>query len=293
VPKILITGANSFVGRNFIKHSQFKDIDEVSLLKAKPETIDFGRYDVVLHLAAIVHRSDKIPADKYFQVNRDLCLSVAKVAKSSGVKHFIFLSSSNVYGNQNSDTVFTEDSLCNPEDPYGKSKYEAELLLNKLGSSDFTISIIRTPIVYGEGVKANMLNIIRLIDTFPVLPFKGIINKRSITFVENLVSMIDKIIETRSSGTFLITDDKPLSTTELVKYISKYLGKKILLFKLPGFIVSALTCISPRKMNSLFGSSILDNSKSRRDLNFNPPVSTEEGIKRMVLHYNAMKSAGN
>ena len=290
--KVAIVGANSFIGQNFIRYSINKDVKEIDVLNTPPGNIDFKNIDVVIHLAAIVHRSEKISADEYFKINRDLAVDVAKHSKNNGVKHFIFLSSSSVYGNPKISSVYKEDSICYPDDFYGKSKYEAEILLKDLGSDDFIVTIIRTPIVFGEGVKANMLNLIKLVDSFPVLPFKGVDNKRSITYVENLVSMLDKIIKSRSSGTYIITDDKPLSTTELVQYISANLEKKVFLFKFPSFIIRALTYTFPRKMNSLFRSSILDNTFSKKVLNFTPPVSSEEGIKKMVLHYKTLKRAG-
>ena len=96
--KIMIVGERSFIGRNFIKYSQFRSVEEVSLLDRQPGEIDFSPYDIVIHLAAIVHQSRSIPKEKYFKVNRDLCLEVAVKAKNDGVKQFIFMSTSKVYG---------------------------------------------------------------------------------------------------------------------------------------------------------------------------------------------------
>jgi UDP-glucose 4-epimerase len=164
--KVLITGANSFVGTNFRKYSKYEDCDEISLHENKPETIDFGRYHVILHLAAIVHQSKKIPESEYYRVNRDLCLSVAEYAKKAGVKQFVFLSTLKVYGEFINDSQLRdENSPCFPDDAYGKSKYEAEIGLKKMVSENFIVSIIRTPLIYGEEVKANMGNIIKLVDS--------------------------------------------------------------------------------------------------------------------------------
>src|SRR5664280_1337214 len=96
--KILITGANSFIGTNFRRISKYQNIEEVSLKENSPDEIDFSQFEIVLHLAAIVHQSKKIDAEEYFYVNRDLCLRVAEQAKRAGVKQFIFLSSIKVYG---------------------------------------------------------------------------------------------------------------------------------------------------------------------------------------------------
>ena len=166
--KVLITGANSFVGTNFIKYSQFRDTEEISLLNKRPEDIDFEKYDVVLHLAAIVHQSKKITEAEYFRVNRDLCLRVAEHAKKRGIRQFVFLSTLKVYGEfVNGSDLRNEDSECFPDDAYGRSKYSAEIELKKLEDEHFILSIIRTPLVYGEGVKANMINLVKLVDLFP------------------------------------------------------------------------------------------------------------------------------
>ncbi len=232
--KILITGADSFVGKNYIENSVNKDVEEISLFDNKPEDIDFSKYDVIIHLVAIVHQSKTIHEDQYYKINRDLCVNVAEHAKKAGVKQFIFLSSVKVYGAfiPNSGP-WNEDSKCVPEDSYGKSKYEAEIALKQLEESNFIVSIVRTPLVYGAGVKANMLNILRLLNKFPILPLAKVNNKRSFTSAGNLVAFIDRIIEKKASGIFIAMDEKPLSTTDLVNYISKYLNKKIFLFRMP------------------------------------------------------------
>jgi nucleoside-diphosphate-sugar epimerase len=284
--RILITGANSFIGTNFRKFSRFRDIEEISLLENKPENIDFTGYDIVLHLAAIVHQSKKISEEIYFSVNRDLCLKVAEQAKKGKVKHFIFLSTVKVYGDFASETsIWNEDSICIPGDSYGKSKLEAEIGLRKLQNSDFAVSILRTPLVYGEGVTANMNSLIRLIETVPVLPFNKVYNKRSFTYIENLVGFIDQIILKKSSGVFIAIDGKAISTTELLNYISKHLGKRIILFKLPGIIIRIGKSIIPRIFDRLYGSLEVDNTKTLKDLDFKPPFTTDEGIRRMILAY--------
>lgn len=284
--KILITGANSFVGTNFRKFSQYRDIDEVSLLDKKPEDIEFGIYNVVLHLAAIVHQSRKIGEEEYFRVNRDLCLRVAEHSKKCGIRQFIFLSTLKVYGGFVKGTSLrNEDSECFPDDAYGKSKYAAEIDLKKLEDEHFTVSIIRTPLVYGEGVKANMISLVKLVDLFPVLPFGKIENRRNFTYAENLVGYIDRIIEKSASGVYIIMDNKAHSTTELVNNIADSLGKKVYLFKTPQILLRLCSFFVPNKLDRLFGSLEFENTKTRKELDYNPPFSTQDGIKRMVLFY--------
>src|SRR4030042_4540871 len=100
--RILITGAGSFIGRNFIKYSKNKNVEEVSLMGRKPEQIDFKKYDIVIHLAAYVHQSRSVNEDEYFRINRDLSLEVAKCAKKQGIKQFLFMSTVKVYGDTDS-----------------------------------------------------------------------------------------------------------------------------------------------------------------------------------------------
>ncbi len=288
--KILITGANSFLGRNFIRHSRFNQIDEVSLIENKPEDVNFSRFDVVIHLAALVHQSKKTPEFLYFRINRDLCLKVAENAKKSGVRQFIFLSSVKVYGDQDYNSgIITEESPCHPTDSYGKSKFEAETGLRLLETDKFIVSIIRTPLVYGDGVKANMLNLIKLVEKFPILPFRDIENKRSMTFVKNLVGFIDRIIELKSSGTFIAIDQTSLSTTELVMHISSYLNKKVILIRLPIFLLKIAKLIFPSIFMRLFGSLVFDNQKTLEKLSFKPQFSAEEGLRDMVEAYRINK----
>jgi UDP-glucose 4-epimerase len=289
--KVLITGSNSFVGNNFRKYSKCRDVEEISLLDNKPEEINFDKYDVVLHVAAIVHQSDKISDDEYFRVNRDLCLRVAEASKKAGVKQFVFLSTLKVYGEfVKPNELRNENSECFPDDAYGKSKYAAETGLKKIEDSDFTVSIVRTPLVYGEGVKANMLNLVKLVETLPVLPFDKIANRRNFSFAENLVGFIDRIIEMEASGVFIAMDELSVSTTSLIKYISNSLGKKTYLFKLPDICFKIGRVFVPRAIDRLCGSAEFDNSRTKEILNFTPHFSTEEGINKMVKYYLVSKN---
>lgn len=284
--KVLITGSKSFVGTNFISHSKFNKIDEVSLFNYEPGKIDFKEYDVILHLVAIVHQKATIPEAEYLRVNRDLTLQVASEARQAGVKQFIFLSTVKVYGAfRTSSEPWNESSDCFPEDAYGRSKYEAEKSLRALEDESFTVSIVRTPLVYGEGVRANMKSIVSLVRRSFILPFKDIRNKRNFTSAENLVAFIDRIIELRASGTFIAMDKEAISTSDLVKMISENLGKKIFLFKTPGFVICIGMKLIPSFFDRLYGSYEMDNSETLRVLSFNPPLTTREGISRMIKSF--------
>ncbi|MBK7132476.1 MAG: NAD-dependent epimerase/dehydratase family protein [Bacteroidales bacterium] len=284
--KVLIVGTNSLIGANFLELSQNQIVREVSVISETPENIDFNDVSTVLHLSAIVHKSKKISDSEYFHVNRDLCKRTAVQAKAAGVKQFIFLSTVKVFGKYIPGNIaWNENSICIPEDSYGLSKYEAELSLKKLEDKDFTVSIIRTPIVYGKGVKANMLKLVQLVEKFPFLPFRNVNNNRHFTYIGNLVGFIDRITEIKASGTFIAMDDKGISTSELVSYLSIFLNRKTLLFKLPNFILKGGVYFIPEAFDPLYSSFYIDNSKTKEILNYTPPFSIEDGLKRMIDFY--------
>lgn len=291
MPRILITGADSFVGTNFKRYSRYMNVEEVSLFTNKPEDINFSQFDVVLHLVAIVHQSKTISEKEYFKINKNLSLRTAEEAKKAGVKQFIFLSTVKVYGEFNPESgPWTENSKCYPDDPYGKSKYEAETELRKLEDNDFIVSIIRTPLVYGKDVRANMLSIMKLVDTMRILPFGNVNNKRSFTYTKNLIGFIERIIEKRASGVFIAMDTEPLSTTELIKLIAKHLDKRVTLVTIPLLLIKLGKILMPKISERLFGSFEMENSQTLKHLDFVPQYSTEEGIKEMVKAYLEQKN---
>lgn len=284
--RILVIGKNSFIGKNFEKYSVFKDINFVSIREKKIEDIDFKNYDIVLHLAAIVHQTRKIEEQEYFRINRDLCLEVAQSSKKNGVKQFVFLSTIKVFGNQAKESIIlNENSICLPNDAYGKSKYMAELGLKEIEDESFKVAIVRTPLVYGEGVGANMLKMINLVQNFFILPFGNIKNRRSMTYVGNLVGFIDRIIEKQVSGIFIAQDTNPISTTELTILIAEALSRKIKLIVIPRFLLKFVSLLFPNLTIRLFESLEFDNTFTKEFLEYIPEVSTNEGIKRMVESY--------
>jgi nucleoside-diphosphate-sugar epimerase len=282
--KILITGQRGFIGTNFRQYSRFYDIERVSVSEKDVHKINFSGYDAVVHLAALVHRKKRIPEHEYFRINHSLSLNLAEAAKKAGVKHFIFLSTVKVYGETNPGTgAWNEVSECRPADAYAKSKLAAEKALLKLEDGSFTVAVVRTPLVYGAGVRANMLDMVKVIEWSKILPFGNLSNRRNFTSVENLAAYIDRIIEIRASGIFIAMDKEAISTTELVQMISSGLGKHRILLNMPGFLQWSGSLFFPGYFESLFGSCELDNSMTLKKLEFNPPLTTREGIGRMIL----------
>lgn len=279
--KLLITGSSGFVGSYFInKYKNKYEIKTFSFLKDDFKTLECNDLDVVFHLSALVHQMGGASTSEYEKVNITQTLELARKAKKSGVKHFIFMSTVKVYGEE-TDSKYTEDGICDPEDEYGKSKLKAELELKKIEDESFKVSIIRTPIVYGYGVKANIKNLINLVNKVPVLPFGNIQNNRSMVFVGNLCHLVDEIIIQEKAGIFLASDDKPLSTTKLIKLIAQGLDKKVYLVKIP-FFESLLKLVKPSFHKRLYESLEVDNSETKKMLNLTNPYSVEDGIKLML-----------
>jgi nucleoside-diphosphate-sugar epimerase len=279
--KLLLTGARGFIGSYFQKKYAHKyEIQTFSFLKDDIETLHVKGVETVIHLSALVHQMGGASDEAYERINVEQTLQLARKAKENQVKQFIFMSTVKVYGEE-SDVAYTEASPCHPEDAYGRSKLKAEQELQALVDEDFTVSIIRTPIVYGRGVKANMQNLMKLVDSMPLLPLRGIDNKRSFVYIGNVCALLDSLIEQEQKGVFLASDDAPLSTTALIQELAKAKKKKLFLIQLPLFAMF-LKWLKPSFYKRLFESLTVDNSYTKEVLHFKNPYSTQEGISMMI-----------
>lgn len=301
--KILITGYSGFVGNNLV--DLLKNNNHLNLLGRKPlkigtvytHNIDVNSnytdalegVDVVIHCAARVHVMNDASSDPltaFRAVNTQGTLNLAKQAAQSGVKRFIFLSSIKVNGESTSGKApFTASDKSAAEDPYGTSKSEAEQQLLELGKqTGMEIVIIRPPLVYGEGVKANFASLMRFVDKGLPLPFRAIkSNKRSLVSVYNLVDLIKECIEhpKAANQVFLVSDDHDLSTAEMVALMAKVQGKRnvaipvpVWCFKLAGKLLNKNDVI-----DRLTGSLQLDITHTKNTLNWTPPYPVEHGFK--------------
>lgn len=279
--KIILTGSNGFVGNYFInKYKNKYDIKRFSFLHDDIDSLNLEDIDAVFHLSALVHQMGGASSEEYERINVHQTVELAKKAKEAGVKQFIFMSTVKVYGEE-TNLPYSEKSECHPQDEYGKSKLRAENKLKKLESDHFKVSIIRTPIVYGYGVKANIKNLVSLVKKVPILPFGDIKNKRSMVYVGNLCHLADVVIEQKESGVFLASDDTSFSTTELVRLIARSLGRKTYLLKIP-FFESLLKLLMQSFHKRLYGSLEIDNSVTKQKLNLKNPYSVEEGVNLMI-----------
>lgn len=280
---ILITGAGSFIGSFFKEKNPSDTICEVDLLSTDIDDIDFSGYDVVFHVAAIVHQDESLSDDIYFSVNRDLAVKVAEAAKRNNVKQFLFMSTVKVYGeNSTVEEPWDEATICFPQDAYGKSKLEAESLLLELNSDDFVVSIVRTPVVYGKGVKGNIARMTNFVKRYYTIPFGGINNKRAMVYIGNLAAMLKCIMDKRCAGIFLANDAETVSTSLFVKTLILAMKKKRFVLVIPTFVQQILKVLIPKLYQRIFGSMVLDNSKTNEKLDFTPPYTMLEGMKEYL-----------
>lgn len=285
--KILITGGSGFVGGAFfaVNRDRF-DIERFSFRQGW-DTLSMDGIDAVVHFAAVVHQMNGAPEGLYEAVNVSKTVALAAKAKAAGVKQFVFMSSIKACGEE-SEAPYTERTDCFPQDAYGKSKWDAERQLAELQDETFKIAIVRAPLVYGEGVKANMLNFIKLVDRFPVLPFGAIRNKRSMVYVGNLVYLIGEIVVQKQSGIFLAADGAPVSTTELAENVAGALEKKIRLISLP-FFARLIRLVKPGLYRRLYKSLYVDNTLTVTTLRLENPYTFHEGICKTVEFYRAKR----
>ncbi len=229
--RILITGENSYVGMSFERYVCEDEycVDTVNMENDSFKDMSFSSYDAVVHVAAIVHKKErKYSQQEYFKVNSELAFEVAQKAKNDGVKQFVFLSTMSVYGVL--DGVIKKDTPCSPVSFYGESKLKAEQMISDLENDNFTVTVLRPPIVYGKGCKGNYVELSKFAKKLPFFPdFKS---QRSMIYIDNLSAFIKKAIDKRLSGVFCPQDDEYVCTADMVQKVAKANGKDIKLTKI-------------------------------------------------------------
>jgi len=310
--KILVTGASGFVGRSLCEalNSQGFSIrkahrtnDYQTGSTGHQENITIGEIglgtnwgaalqdiDCVVHLAARVHvmREESLdPLSEFMRVNTYGTANLAKQAVKKGVKKFIYLSSIKVNGEETElNHPFTIDSIPNPKDPYGVSKYLAEEYLQTIASrTSMVLTIIRPPLIYGPGVKGNFNSLISAVHHRVPLPFRGITaNRRSFIALDNLTDFIIRCIKQKAADnqTFLASDGEDLSTAELLQRLGKAIGKPARLFWVPESILKGSGYLIKQKeiYQRVCKSLQVDIEKTRSIMNWNPSISIDEALRR-------------
>lgn len=285
--KILITGANSYIGTSFEKYinenfSKEYSVDTIDMVDGSWREKSFSGYDVVYHVAGIAHSdSGKISAEKekiYRSVNTDLTIETAKKAKADGVKQFIFMSSAIVYGNSGKigkKKLITKDTPTNPANCYGDSKVQAELGILPLKEKGFKVCVLRPPMIYGKGSKGNFPQLEKFARKLKFFPY--VKNERSMLYIGNLVEFVRLMIENEEEGIFWPQNAEYSNTSELVKMIATANGKKVHSVKGFGWLLKIFS-IFTGLINKAFGNLSYDQSLSEYKVDYRK-FSLEESIK--------------
>ena len=312
--RVVVTGASGFVGRHVCSALAAKGAQVVagtresqvvvagadaSALMAPESSLEhltsaLQGAQAVVHLAAAVHDvHGRTSEAEYCRVNRDYPLHVARAAVAAGVQRFVFVSTIKVNGEGTSrDAAYDEDSPASPHGPYAESKWQAEQSLLKLSTaSGLQMRIVRPPLVYGPGVRANFLSLMRWVQRGVPLPFGSLHNARSLVYVENLADLLARLaLQTGNdalSRTHLVSDEADLSTPELVRGIAAALGVAPRLVPIPEFLLrSVLSALGRGELiDRLLGSLRVDSSRVRRELGWSPPFSVAEGLARTATWF--------
>ena len=300
--RILVTGASGFVGtalcrdllarghtvraavrRLFSPGTAPPHLDQVLIPDIAAEFDRRALVDgagAVVHLAAIAHRSNRIGAELR-RVNCDAAVRLAEAAAGI-VPRFIFLSSVKVHGEDSGHGTYREDDALHPEDAYGRSKLEAERALTETAARiGMELVMIRPPLVYGPGVKANFLRLLGWVNSGLPLPFASVRNRRSLIYLGNLVDAIARCAEHPAArGPFLVSDEETVSTPELVSRIARALERPARLVPTPLGLLQLAGMLAGRRdeIRRLTGNLAIDSSRARRLLDWRPPYTLDEGL---------------
>ena len=288
---VLVTGASGFVGTALCEQLE---ANEIAFIEGG-RGIDLGPemcIDVVVHLASRVHVMKETLDDSlsaYREVNTQGALNLARQAAAVGVRRFVFVSTVKVNG-EGGLTAYSEFDTPHPADPYAISKWEAEQGLRDIAvGSSMEVVIVRPPLVYGPGVKANFLSMMRWLGRGVPLPFGSIHNKRSLVALGNLIDFLITCIDhpAAANQTFFVSDGEDLSTTELLVRMAAALGRPARLMAVPTWMLKVGAALLGKRDFSqrLCGSLQVDISKAKDLLGWSPPISVDEGLRITAEHH--------
>lgn len=306
--KILVTGGTGFIGKfllaELLKQGHFvraairpsnklaSGVEVFEVAEANAPT-DWVRalhgIDTLIHLVARTHILKETGEDtfKLFrQVNVEVTRTLALAAVKAGVKRFVYVSSVKANG-EGAERPYSEKDVSNPQDAYGVTKWEAEQVLHKISAeTGMEVVIVRPPLVYGKGVKGNFAQMIQVLKKGYPLPLSSIRNLRSLIYVENLVdALILCATHPNAAGqTYLVSDGEDISTPDLLRELSYAMKKPVKLLPFSSVLIRLAGQLLGKsgQVDKLMGSLQVDSSKIRLQLNWKPPYSLREGIKRTV-----------
>ena len=311
--RVLVTGAGGFVGRRLVQDlaahghevraavrrdvgtlhgaTDFWVGDLADTEELSPPVRDM---DAIVHLAARVHLPKDDAIDEYRRVNSEMTLRLATAAASAGAGRFVFLSTVKVNGESTPEAAYTEDDPPIPADPYGISKRDAEDALRAAEFGRMEVVIVRPPLVYGPGATANFLSLLRLCASpLPIPLGSARDNRRSMIFLDNLTDAIRHALEDpRAAGrTYLVRDGEDVSPADLARRLRRAFGRHACLMPVPkaAFAVAGGVIGRPGAADRLFGSLCVDDSRIRRELDWHPPFSVDQGIAATAAWFAARR----
>ena len=308
--KVMVTGAGGFIGQKLCSVLEDSGFEIVPVFRARQvdrekgvrnavfdknidATTDWTNelidVEVVVHLAArahVMHGGEAGDLARLREINVEGAKSLAKQAAQSGVNRFIYLSSIKVNGEQTDDQPFSADQAPNPEDSYAISKMETEEALRKIQkTTNMEVVIIRPPLVYGPGVKGNLLALVKLIGKGVPLPLGAVDNRRDLVSIYNLCDLIEVcILHPAAPGdTLLVSDNESISTTEMIRYIANGLNRNARFIPVPIWALKYLAGLFGKKakVEKLTGNLQIDMSPTQQVLDWNPPLTVAESFRKM------------
>ncbi len=290
--RVLITGANSYIGTSFESYShehhpsEFQ-IDTVDMIDGSWRDMSFVGYDIVFHVAGIAHADvGKVSEDvkkKYYAINTDLAIETCEKAKKDGVKQFVFMSSAIVYGDSapyGKKKVITKDTEPCPSNFYGDSKWQADKGVRELADDLLIVTVLRPPMIYGNGSKGNYPTLAKIAKKLPVFP--DVQNERSMLYIENLCEFLCQVMIRGEGGIFWPQNVEYTRTSEMVRMIAEASGHKIGVSKTWNWLVGLAAHIPGRVkklVNKAFGNMSYAHEISRYGFDYQI-VSLEDSIIR-------------
>jgi len=251
--RVLITGANSYVGTNvekwLMKEPDKYYVETLDMKDPNWRDFDFSKFDVVFHVAGIAHiKETKKNRDLFIKINSDLAIDTANIAKKHEINHFIFMSSMSVFGKVCGEIKRDTDAV--PVSSYGKSKLDAENRLKALEDDAFKITILRPPLIYGRYCPGNFSKLAKFALINPFYPKRE--NKRSVLYIDNFSNYICKLIDKNLSGVFHPQNNRYVSTNEIISSIRSLKNKKTIISKAFNWTLAVNKKLSRKIYGSLY-----------------------------------------